>query len=179
MDVAAKSGGGVGGDAEGEDGDGNLTLGGLESDTRGAAFKGEVSRTERAGAFGEDSEGAARTEEVVAAVHGVGVTRVAAFGLVFVADDGDAGEEQASEKILLQLCGNHEGGERENGFVDPAVDGAVTVECDDEGGTGKGGARGKDVDARKVDTDTELRQKAIPEIWHEVEFTMAGEVSGE
>jgi len=68
LDVAAKSGGGVVGDAEGEDGDGNLTLGGLESDTRGAAFKGEVSRTERAGAFGEDSEGAAR-EIMVASVN--------------------------------------------------------------------------------------------------------------
>jgi hypothetical protein len=129
---------------------------------------------EGTGAFGKDGEGVAGSKEFVAAVHGIGIAGAVVFGLIFVADDGDAGKEEAGEKIFLELRGDHERGRGEDGFVDPTVDGAVAVKGDDEGGTGEGGACGKDVDAREVDTGAKLREEAVPENWHEVEFTMGG-----
>lgn len=178
LDVAAEGGGSVVGNAEGEDGEGDLALGSFESDARGAALEGEMTGAEGAGAFGKDGESAAGGEEFVAAVHCLSVARVVAFGLVLFANDGDAGKEETREKISLELGGDHKDGGGEDGFVDPAVDGTVAMECDEESGAGEGGARGKDVEARKIETGAELGEEAIPEIWHEVEFTTRGQAEG-
>lgn len=109
-----------------------------------------MARSEGAGAFGEDGEDAARDEKLVATIQGFGIGGAVAIGIVFVAHNGDTGEEEAREEIFLELGGDEESGGRENGFVDPAIDGAVAVKCDDEGGAGDVRARGKDLDTREV-----------------------------
>jgi hypothetical protein len=129
-----------------------------------------MARAERAGAFGKDGEDAAGSEELLAALHGFGVG--GAVAVVFVADDRDAGEEEAGEKIFAELCGDEESGGGEDGFVDPAVDGAVAVEGDEESGAVEAGARGKDLDAGEVAASTELGEELVPEVRHGIEFTM-------
>lgn len=143
---------------------------GFVSDASGAAFERKMTRAEGAGAFGEDGEDAAGSEEVLTELHGGGVG--GAVALVFVANDGDAGEEDFGEKISAKLCGDEKSGAREDGFVDPAIHGAVAMKGDEECGTGKARGGGEGFDAGEVETGAETGEELIPEVWHEIEFTM-------
>jgi hypothetical protein len=132
-----------------------------------------MARAERAGAFGEDGEDAAGGEKLLAVLHGFGVD--GAIAVVFVADDRDAGEKESSEKIFAELRGDKEDGGGENGFVDPAVDGAIAVESDEKSGAMEAGARGEDLEAREVAASAELGEELVPEVRHGIEFTMGEE----
>jgi len=172
LDIAAEGGGSVVSDAKGKDGQWEIALDGFMGDAGRTTFEREMTGSKRAGAFGEDGEDTAGGEELLASHHGFGVGGAAGVGLVFVPNDGDAGEEGASEEIFAQLGSNEEGGGREDGLINPAVDGPIAVKGDEERGAGEVRARGKDVDAREIKVGAQTRKELVPEVRHKLEFTM-------
>ena len=180
MYVAAEGGGRVIGDTEGNYREREILLPGVCGETRGAAFEGEMTRAEGTGAFGENGEDTAGGEKFMAEIHGSGVRGTVAGVLlrIFIADDGNACEEEAGEEIFAELGGNEERGGGEDGFVNPAVDGTVAVKCDEERGASEARSGREDLDAREINASAEPGEELVPEVRHGGKFTMGEEEGG-
>jgi hypothetical protein len=70
------------------------------------------------------------------------------------------------------LGSNEEAGSGENGFVHPAVGGAVAMKDDEKSRASEPRGGWQDLDAREINVGAEPGEELVPEVRHGSKFTM-------